>query len=62
MPINERAIEREEQFLEDQLVDGSITQDEYNKEMRELQRDIQGEYERDRENALRQVDDEWGVW
>ena len=32
------AIEREEQYLEDQLANGEITNAEFNREMREIQR------------------------
>jgi len=50
--------EREEQFLEDQLANGEITNSEFNEEMRELQRDYtmaaeeaaQGAYNREMEN------------
>lgn len=56
----ERAFEREEDALADALDRGEITRDEYNRNMRELRRDLQGAYEEDRQDALGAVDAEWG--
>ncbi len=58
----ERAAEREEDALTADFNEGRITRDEYNKQMREIQRDVQAAYEQDREDALRDVDAEWGRW
>jgi len=58
----ERAAEREEDALTADFNNGLITRDEYNKQMREIQRDVPAAYEQDREDALRDVDTEWGRW
>lgn len=53
------AFEREEQYLEEQLESGAMTIKEYNKEMRELQRDYRAQAE---EAAQRAYDDEMERW
>lgn len=58
----ERAAEREEDALARDYNEGRITQKEYNDAMREIQRDMQAAYEQDREDALRDVDGDWGRW
>jgi hypothetical protein len=58
----ERQADREEELLSRDLADGRITRAEYNTEMRNLQREIRYAYEADREEALRRVDDDWGVY
>ena len=56
----------DDEFTSDALTadfnNGLITRDEYNKQMREIQRDVPAAYEQDREDALRDVDTEWGRW
>lgn len=56
----ERAAEREEDRLLKNFNDGLITRQEYNEAMREIQRAMAEAYEMDREDALRDVDGEWG--
>jgi hypothetical protein len=56
----ERMADREEELLARDLAEGRITQTEYNAEIRNLQREVRYALEQDREEALRQVDDEWG--
>lgn len=51
MPINWNALEREEQYLEEQLAEGRISQKEFNKQMRDLQDDVRGAAEEDAERA-----------
>jgi predicted RNA-binding protein associated with RNAse of E/G family len=58
--INHDAIEKEEDHLCQLLNEGKITQKQFDDEMRELRYAVRAEYERDREDALRQVDDAWG--
>ena len=58
----ERAMEREENALADDYNSGRISLEEYNQGMRELQRDVRAAYEEDREDALRDLDAEWGRW
>lgn len=58
----ERAMDREEESLANDLANGLISREEYNRQMRELQRDARDAYEMDREDALREVDAEWGRW
>lgn len=58
----ERAADREADYYADQLANGEITREEYNIAMREIQRDVQDAYEQDREDALREVDADWGRW
>jgi len=53
------AYDREEQEIEDQHRRGEITIKEYNKEMRDLQRDWRREAE---ESAQRAYDDEMNRW
>lgn len=53
MPINWRAVEREEQHIENELAAGNIDVKEYNRQMRELQRDVEGEAQDDAERAYR---------
>ena len=58
----ETAADREaEQLLRD-FNEGLITREDYNAAMRELQRVVRDAYEMDREDALREVDNEWGRW
>jgi len=59
--INERETEREEKALSEQLSNGLISQDEYNREMQEIQRSYADAYEEDRDAALRAVDEEWSI-
>lgn len=58
----ERMADREEEALARDLNEGRITRDQYNAAMKELQRDVRDAYEMDREDALRDVDAEWGKW
>ncbi len=51
--------EKEEQYLEEQLANGEITNAEFNKEMRELQRDYRAAAE---EAAQEAYDNEMGCW
>ena len=53
------ALEREEQYLEEQLANGEITVKEYNRELRELYRDYRAQAE---ESAQRAYDDEMERW
>jgi len=55
--IMSSAIEREEAFLEDQLANGEITLSEFNREMREVQRDFRAAAE---EAAQEAYDNEMG--
>lgn len=59
---SERAAELEEDALADDYNNGLITREEYNSRMRDIQRDVREAYEQDREDALRDVDAEWGIW
>ncbi|MCP4101725.1 MAG: hypothetical protein GY750_09915 [Lentisphaerae bacterium] len=52
-------IEKEEQYLEEQLANGEITNAEFNKEMRELQRDHRAAAE---EAAQEAYDNVMGCW
>ena len=56
--VNERALEREFDCLEEQLEDGSISREECVKAENDLMRDA---YEQDQQDALEAVDDHWGV-
>jgi hypothetical protein len=58
----ERQLEREEDRIVEDYNAGRITREEYNAEMRQLQRDARDAYEQDREDAIRDVDAEWGRW
>lgn len=58
----ERAMEREEDRLTRDFNDGLITREDYNAAMRDLQADMRAAYEMDREDALRDIDAEWGIW
>ena len=58
----EHAAEREEEAATQDFADGLITRDEYNRRIREIQNDVEAAYESDREDALRDVDAEWGRW
>jgi len=51
--------EREEQYLEDQLAAGEITLKEFNREMRELQRDFRAAAEESAEQAYRDELERW---
>ena len=55
----EGQIEREENFLEQQYADGEITLNEFNDQMRELQRDMRCEAEEAAEEAY---NDFMGGW
>ena len=57
---NWNAAEREQECLDEQLESGAMAQKEYNRQVRELQRDVAGAYEDDQQAALDQVDAEWG--
>ena len=57
----ENAAEREEEAATQDFSDGLITRDEYNRRIREIQDDVKDAYEADREDALRDVDAEWGM-
>jgi hypothetical protein len=56
----ERYADREEELLSRDLAEGRISQAEYNAEIRNIQREVTDAYHQDREDALRQIDDEWG--
>lgn len=58
----ERAADREAEYYAERFASGEITREEYNRQMQELQRDVRDAYEQDREDALREVDAEWGNW
>ena len=58
----ERAMEREQDALDRDYAEGRITRAEHNAASRELERDLRAAYEEDCENALREVDEEWGRW
>jgi predicted RNA-binding protein associated with RNAse of E/G family len=58
----ENAADREADQLLRDFNEGLITREDYNAAMRELQRDVRDAYEMDREDALREVDNEWGRW
>lgn len=58
----ERAAEREEDALVEDYNNGLITREEYNSRMRDIQRDVREAYEQDREDALRDVDADWGIY
>lgn len=59
MSINMRAIEREEQALEEQYARGEITYGEYHNAMRDLRDEIRGAAE---EEAERAYNDAMGGW
>jgi hypothetical protein len=56
----ERQLDREEDRLLADYNAGSISREDYNAEMRQLQHDAREAYEMDREEALRDVDADWG--
>lgn len=58
----ERMADKEEAYWEEQFAAGLITRETYNAEIRNLQLEIRAAYEQDREDALREVDAEWGNW
>lgn len=60
MGPNEEAYQREQDFLDEQFEQGLITSKEYNDGMCQLARGMREDYERDCEEALRLVQDEWG--
>ena len=62
MPMNWNAVDKEEQDIDEREAAGFITREEARKERRELQRDIQGAYEEERERAIRNVDEDFGRW
>lgn len=53
------AFEREEQMLEEQLANGEISNEEFNDEMRELQRDYRGAAQEAAESAYNDVMGRW---
>jgi hypothetical protein len=53
------AIEREEDALSEQLANGDISPTEYNREMRELQRDYRDAAEESARNAYEQERERW---
>lgn len=55
----ESQFEREEQSIEDDLANGIISQQEYNNQMRELQRDYRAEAE---DSAQQAYDNEMQNW
>ncbi len=55
----ENAFDREERLFDEQLDAGEITVEEYNHEIRELNRDYQAQRE---EAAQRAYDDELRIW
>lgn len=58
----DRLVDREEEYWGKQLAEGLITLEEYNTEMRNLQREVREAYEADLEDARREVDADWGNW
>lgn len=56
----ERHVEREEERLSKAYAAGDISREDYNEEMRELQREARGAYEEDLYDAQQSVRDEWG--
>lgn len=56
----ERQLDREEDQLVADFNAGRISREDYNEGMRDLQRDARDAYAQDREDALRDVDAEWG--
>jgi hypothetical protein len=57
----ERAAEREQAHLDRLRAEGRISDAEYNAECRNIARELRAAYEEDRLDALRAVDDEWGL-
>ena len=55
-----RAADREEEHYAQLLAEGSITREQYSAYMREIAQDARAAYEQDREDALRDVDADWG--
>jgi len=55
-------IEREEERLSRDYGNGNISREDYNAEMRELQREARDAYREDVEDAQARVGDEWGGW
>ncbi len=53
------SLEREEEHLEEQLAQGEITVAEYNKEMREIQRDYQNAAREAAEDAYYREMENW---
>jgi hypothetical protein len=53
-------IEREESRIEAAYERGELSREEYNEEMRQLQREYREAYEQDLEDAQMRVRDEWG--
>lgn len=56
----DRQMEREEERLSQDYSDGTISREEYNEQMRQLQRDAREAYEQDMYEAQERVRDEWG--
>lgn len=55
-----RAMEREQNLLDEAFTNGELTPDAYRDACRELQRDLQAAYEEDLANAARAVREDWG--
>jgi hypothetical protein len=55
----QRAMEREEQYVQDRFDNGEITQEQYNKEIREIYRDYQAEAEESAQDAYQRERDNW---
>ena len=58
----DRHIDREEERLSRDYANGAISREDYNAEMRELQREARDAYQADLEDATARVRDEWGGW
>lgn len=54
------AMDREEEYLSEQLSSGMLSVAEYNRQMLELQRDMRAAYEEDCFDAMTAVQNEWG--
>lgn len=57
--IDKQSRREEDRLLED-YNNGDISREDYNAEMREIARAEREAYEQDRDDALREVDAEWG--
>lgn len=55
-----RQLDSEEDRLSQAYTDGSISREDYNAEMRQLQRDAREAYAQDVEDAQQRVRDDWG--
>jgi hypothetical protein len=56
----DRHVEREEERLESDYEAGRLTREEYNEEMRLLQREARDAYAEEYERQREELDDEWG--